>query len=69
MFPAGHARNSTASLEAILDHKFRLLGSLAVPDADRLTGLLQGLSSLRDLDAHELGMLYEVEFAQRDDYE
>jgi 2-methylcitrate dehydratase len=69
MFPAGHARNSTARLEEILDHKFRLLGSLAVPEPERLDDLLQGLSSITRLDPHELGMLYEVEFAQRDDYE
>src|SRR5690606_19985527 len=43
MYPAGHARNTTADLEDILAHKFKLLGSLAVksPDAAlaRLTGL------------------------------
>jgi 2-methylcitrate dehydratase len=37
MYPAGHARNTTADLEDILEHKFEILGKLAVgdPKADR----------------------------------
>lgn len=30
MYPGGHARNQTVDLKNILDHKFRLLGNLAV---------------------------------------
>lgn len=30
MFPAGHARNTTADLGDILQHKFKLLGKLAL---------------------------------------
>lgn len=30
MFPAGHARNTAADLRGILQHKFKLLGSLAL---------------------------------------
>jgi 2-methylcitrate dehydratase len=37
MYPAGHARNTTADLRDILAHKFRLLAALAAPgDADAL---------------------------------
>lgn len=32
MFPAGHARNTTADLHAILDHKFNQLATLATDD-------------------------------------
>ena len=37
MFPSGHARNETADLKGILDHKFKLLGALALEkkDSDR----------------------------------
>lgn len=30
MFPSGHARNTTYDREGILNHKFRLLGGLAL---------------------------------------
>jgi len=30
MFPTGHSQNQTANLSDILEHKFRLLGSLAL---------------------------------------
>jgi len=33
MYPPGHARNTTADLKDILQHKFKLLGGLALnPD-------------------------------------
>jgi 2-methylcitrate dehydratase len=34
MYPAGHARNTTADLRDILEAKFRLLGGLAAEDVD-----------------------------------
>lgn len=30
MYPSGHARNTTADLGDILNHKFKLLGGLAL---------------------------------------
>ncbi len=36
MYPSGHARNTTANLVSILQHKFQLLGSLAATDATQL---------------------------------
>jgi hypothetical protein len=30
MYPSGHARNTAADLNNILEHKFKLLGGLAV---------------------------------------
>lgn len=30
MYPGGHARNETVNLEAVLDHKFSLLGKLGL---------------------------------------
>merc|ERR1719479_804681 len=32
MYPSGHARNTTCDLNGILDHKFKLIGALAVKD-------------------------------------
>ncbi|MEO0512361.1 MAG: MmgE/PrpD family protein [Planctomycetota bacterium] len=46
MYPAGHARNTTADLHAILDYKFNLLGRLALPDPKPLIDRYQRLSGL-----------------------
>ena len=48
MYPAGHARNTTAKLEDILNHKFKLLGSLAFDDP---TPIIDRYSNVADLDA------------------
>ena len=34
MFPSGHSRNTAANLNNILDHKFKLLGLLALDKSD-----------------------------------
>ena len=35
MYPGGHARNTTADLKAILNHKFESLANLSLPRADK----------------------------------
>ncbi len=66
MYPAGHARNTTADLNGILDHKFKLLGALAVPDGGDVDGLVEKLNNLPSLDAFEMATVYDVEIAHRD---
>ncbi len=66
MFPAGHARNSTADLRGILAHKFGMLGSLAL---DSSSGVLDRLGRLDSLSAEELRSLYDFEIASRPGYE
>ncbi|MCA9309713.1 MAG: MmgE/PrpD family protein [Phycisphaerales bacterium] len=44
MYPAGHARNTTANLADILDHKFRLFSSFAVEDRDAAVKQVSGLA-------------------------
>jgi 2-methylcitrate dehydratase len=34
MYPAGHARNTTADLKGILSHKWNKLAELAVPNGE-----------------------------------
>lgn len=63
MFPAGHARNESADLKAILDHKFHLLGGLAVADPG---GLIERLQSLEE---QPVQSLYEAEITFRPGYE
>lgn len=45
MYPAGHARNTSAPMNDILQHKFQLLGKLAVDDVDALLARFTGLQS------------------------
>lgn len=57
MYPAGHARNTTADLRDILATKFRKLGSLAVSDVESLLRRLDGLAATS---ATELRSLWNV---------
>ncbi|MEO1131005.1 MAG: hypothetical protein AAFX05_15035, partial [Planctomycetota bacterium] len=65
MYPAGHARNTTANLEDILAHKFQLLGSLAVQDVE---DALDRLSNLSAKSAADIAQMYTIEFGLRDDF-
>jgi 2-methylcitrate dehydratase len=59
MYPAGHARNRTADLNAILSHKFRMLGALAVNDLD---GALARLTGMGQKSAVDVAKLYADSF-------
>lgn len=69
MFPAGHARNSTADLSGILKHKFQMLGSLGVPDGTDVLPLVERLRSLAILTANDLKSIYTFPIADRPGYE
>jgi len=58
MFPSGHARNTTCTLEEILYHKFKMLASLAVKDVDKV---LKQLSNLHSKTADEIDKLYKFD--------
>ncbi|HEX5446399.1 MAG TPA: MmgE/PrpD family protein [Pirellulales bacterium] len=62
MYPAGHARNRTADLDGLLEHKFRLLAALAVADAEALRRRFSGLA---EKSSQEIADLYDFEIAQR----
>jgi 2-methylcitrate dehydratase len=66
MYPAGHARNTTADLQDILDHKFRLLGSLAVKSPGDLIARLSGLERRS---AKHIANLYDFEILNRGPFE
>lgn len=64
MYPAGHARNTTADLAGILAHKWQLLGSIAgTPDA------VNQLSGLAKKSAADMMGLYDIKFALQGGYE
>jgi 2-methylcitrate dehydratase len=56
MYPAGHARNTTANLDDLLAHKFRLLASLGVADVD---ALYKRFTHLDGKSASEVAELYD----------
>jgi 2-methylcitrate dehydratase len=56
MYPAGHARNTTCDLAALLEHKFRLLAGLGVEDTD---ALMRRFTNLASKSAQDIGELYD----------
>merc|ERR1719163_1003304 len=47
MYPTGHARNTTADLKGILDHKNNLLGDLVFQDKAALKSFLDPLVGMK----------------------
>jgi len=66
MYPAGHARNTTADLKDILNHKWRMLGSLAVAKPE---GLISKLGGLEKKSAKEVASLLDFEIVHRGKFE
>ena len=69
MYPAGHARNTTADREGILAHKFGLLGGLGLPDAAAAQALIDRLEKLGSMNAGQVAGLYDFPIASRPGYE
>lgn len=67
MYPAGHARNTTADLSGILKSKFQLLGALAVADGANPGELIDPLEQIQE--AIDLSGIYDFPIASRPDYE
>jgi 2-methylcitrate dehydratase len=68
MYPAGHARNTTADLAGILRHKFSLLGSLAMK-ADSVGGAIARLEGLAGRSGAEIAGIYNIPFVETPGYE
>ncbi|RMH31275.1 MAG: hypothetical protein D6692_00630 [Planctomycetota bacterium] len=66
MYPAGHARNTTADLKGILAHKFQLLGKLVQEDPTNIINRFQNLGSKS---ADDIRDLHDFEIHTRDGYE
>ncbi len=66
MYPAGHARNTTADLKGILAHKFQLLGKLVQEDP---TAIINRFENLASKSADEIRDLHDFEIRTRDGYE
>ena len=66
MYPAGHARDTTADRGALLQAKWRTLGELAVDDAQ---SVIDRFNSLPDLSVNDLASLYDFEITSHEGYE
>lgn len=69
MYPAGHARNTTADLDTILRHKFELLGAIGFVDDCELPDLIDRVHRLGSRSADEMQTYYDFEIASRPGYE
>jgi 2-methylcitrate dehydratase len=66
MFPAGHARNTTADLKGILDAKFALLGGLAVEKPKRLA---RSLLAVGEMGRKDLASIHDFDIVDRGAFE
>merc|ERR1719310_1403345 len=64
MYPSGHARNTSADLASILEHKNRLLGDLVFADRSSTDAFVSKLVSLKDLSAEEACSVYNFDWSQ-----
>jgi 2-methylcitrate dehydratase len=58
MYPAGHARNTTADLDGLLEHKFRLLAAMGVADVE---ALYRRFTNMGEKSAEGIATLYDFE--------
>ncbi len=66
MYPGGHARNATANLESILDHKWNLLGGIALKDGANVGSAVSKLNSIGSMSSGDLMGIYDFDLASRD---
>jgi 2-methylcitrate dehydratase len=66
MYPGGHARNTTADLGSILEHKWNLLGTLALADGSDVASNVSRLNSIGSMSASDLQGIYQLNLASRE---
>lgn len=66
MYPAGHARNTTADLKDILSHKWKMLGALAF---ERPEPVIAQISNLEKKSAPDVAQLYKFDILDRGKFE
>merc|ERR1711904_738948 len=62
MYPSGHARNTSADLRGILDHKNSMLGDIVFADKATTGAFVAKLKSLKSLSAAETQTIYEFDW-------
>jgi len=58
MFPAGHTKNTTITLHEVLQHKFKLLGKLALEKQD-LVKFVVNMENIIEMHNEDLLEIYE----------
>jgi 2-methylcitrate dehydratase len=66
MYPAGHARNTTADLKALLAHKWEKLGELA---SKRPAKMIEKLSKIGKKSSAEVARMYDFDIEDRGRFE
>jgi 2-methylcitrate dehydratase len=66
MYPGGHARNTTADLKGILNHKWEALGRLASDDPKPL---IKQISNVEKKNAAAVGAIYDFAIVDRGTFE
>jgi 2-methylcitrate dehydratase len=69
MYPAGHARNTTANLQDILLNKWKMLGEIAFNDVGKAEAYIDKLESIGAMTSDSLSQLYSVSLSMRTGYE
>merc|ERR1712190_231940 len=59
MYPSGHARNTTADLKAILQHKNHMLGDIVFADRGTVDSFVGRLTRMKSLSASEVAEVYD----------
>merc|ERR1712060_141487 len=62
MYPSGHARNTTADLKRILQHKNRMLGDIVYADSSTVDSFVNRLANLKNLSPAEVAQIYDFDW-------
>lgn len=63
MYPSGHARDTSANLKAILDHKNHMLGDIVFADRATTDAFVGRLQNMKNLSASEVASVYEFDWS------
>merc|ERR1712151_606980 len=62
MYPSGHARNTSADLKGILDHKNHMLGDIVFADRAAVDGFVGKLQAMKELSAADVATIYDFDY-------
>jgi len=64
MYPSGHARNTSADLKAILDHKNHMLGDIVFADRAAVDSFVGNLQNMKNLSAEDMQTVYDFDYSK-----
>merc|ERR1712232_351894 len=68
MYPTGHARNTTANLKQILQHKNQMLGDIVFANRGVTDNFVKKLTEMKSLSANDVATIYEFDWAAMRDH-